>query len=74
MKLFLLCRNPGPVIYDSNYAMVIRAKNEKEARKIANNYTTGMEGQIWGDIDKVACESIPVKGDPEVILVNSLKG
>ena len=66
MKIYLLERVDG-ADYDEYDAKVIRAKNEKQAREIANE-RTGDEGKIWVDEKEVTCVVVPAAGEAEEIL------
>lgn len=65
MKLFLLSRLDCG--YDEYDAKLIRAKNEEDAREIANE-CVGDEGEIWAKHSEVECEIISEDGDPSVII------
>lgn len=64
--IYLLSRK-SKYDYDEYDAKVIRAKNPKEAREIANKYT-GDEGKIWTDTELVSCEKINLVGTSREIL------
>ena len=66
MALFILTRT-DKVCYDEYRSKVIRAKNVREAREVAN-LTPGDEGQIWDDLIKVKCARIPYSGIRKEIL------
>jgi len=66
MPLYLLKQTDG-ADYDEYEAKIIRAKNAKEARSIAN-HKTGDEGRIWENFIKVKCTLILVAGTSKEIL------
>lgn len=53
--------------YDSYDGKVIRASNEVEARRMANQHI-GDESDIWEDATKVTCIELTPEGDATVIL------
>jgi hypothetical protein len=55
--------------YDEYDAKVVRASNEGEARRIANEHV-GDEGRIWTNKDLVTCERIEPRGTSDVILAS----
>ena len=65
--LYLLLNNSKKSGYDSYLGKVIRAKSEKEARKIANE-DTGAECKIWENSKIASCEKIKSVGTSKVIL------
>ena len=66
MKIFLL-RRIGDADWDEYLTKLVRAKNEKQAREMANE-RVGDEGRIWTNPNKVSCETLSRKGDPEIII------
>jgi hypothetical protein len=66
MKLFLLKRDGSDIGYDQYDSFVIIAKNEEEARNIADN-SCGDEGRIWNNKDLVSCDIILPKGSSGII-------
>ena len=66
MKIFLLGRVEG-ADYDEYNAKVIRAKNEKQARELANERRGG-GGKIWTDEKEVTCVVVTAAGKAEEIL------
>ena len=73
MKLFLLETTSEQIIWDAYDKKFIRAKNEKEARRIANEQV-GDEGKIWEDSDQVSCETITVNGESGIIVTDYCRG
>ena len=71
MKLYYL--NFDDCDYDQTNGFIIRAKNEKEARELANSRCSD-EGKIWTDKQKVSCKHIKVSGKSEIILIDFLNG
>jgi len=59
MRLYLLEREDGT--YDEFDAKLIRAKSQRQARKIANE-SAGAEGEIWENKKRVDCTIITNKG------------
>lgn len=58
MRIFLLKQVDDGGAYSDEYEeKVIRAKNENQAREIANE-NTGDERQIWDDKELVTCEIV----------------
>ena len=66
MRLFLLTRI-SDVRFDEFNAKLIRAKNETQARSIANS-RTGDEGKIWTEPTKTSCEILTAKGKTGIII------
>lgn len=50
--------------------LIIRANNEKQARRIANQEAGG-EGKIWEDTDKVLCVDLNNKPKGLIVRVSS---
>jgi len=67
MKQFYLLSVKGYVGYDSYDSKVVRAENESEARKLANEQY-GDEGKVREDPQHVDCEVLACSGDSVVIL------
>ncbi len=65
-KLYLL-EQTGDYGHDEFVAKLIRAKNRKSARKIAN-ITTGDEGHIWQDAKLVSCKIVKPEGKEGIII------
>lgn len=70
--LFLLERDdPEGKIYDCNDAFLVRARSEKQARKIASKRQSGDEPpQTWLDPKKSSCEIVPADGEPGIIMTD----
>ena len=66
MAIYLLMQR-SYVNYDEYDGKVIRAKDETEARMLANE-EVGDEGKIWNDENEVKCEHISGDGITCVIL------
>ncbi len=69
MKIFILKRDEDEVCYDEYAGKVLRAKNETEARAIANQ-SVGDEGKVWEDKKLVTCEVVTVAGEAGIILID----
>lgn len=73
MKLWLLTNLKMPGEYDTTQAMVVRAKDEQTARKMAaekvDSYTRD-ERDHWLDPSATSCEQLLARGKPEVIIVD----
>lgn len=68
MKLYLLLVKANqPHDTDSYEAKVVRAKDEIDARRFANE-ETGTEGKIWENSEKVFCVELTYEGTVGVIL------
>ena len=65
MKLFLLVRKDTD--WDEFSKHLVRARNEREARIIANT-CCGDEGTIWDSAGLVHCRVITSKGKPEIVM------
>ncbi len=65
-RIYLLARY-GDISYDETTGFVIAAKDEIQARKMANELAKD-EGKIWVSKRKVSCVEIIKKGDPRIIL------
>jgi hypothetical protein len=84
MKLFhLYPKNPDDPdfkrwYYDSQHAIVVRAKNEKEARELANqdagDVTRFGKSDIWLDPTRVVCVVLTHAGKPGVVIVDFRAG
>jgi len=72
MKFYLL-QDIGHICYDSVTDQLIRARNSKRARKIANT-NTGDEGQIWEDPEQTSCKEVKVTGEEEIIIYQTFDG
>jgi hypothetical protein len=57
----------GEIEWEEVDHMVIRAKDEKEARKLANDSFSYENKKIWEDPNKVLCEVIDPEGESEII-------
>ena len=55
-------------IYDCNDGFVIRAKSEKQARKLASEDFADEGKDCWLYSDKSSCEKIKSTGENEIIL------
>ena len=66
MKLYLLTVI-GNIELDSYDSMLIRAKCENDARKLANIEHSG-EGNIWEDPQETECEIVTNFGKEEIII------
>ena len=56
--------------YDKNFGYVIRAKNKKSARKLAE-INAGDEGEdVWLDNEKTSCEILESEGTTELIMID----
>lgn len=66
MPLYILKRT-DEVHYDEYEAKIIRAKNVKEARSIANS-SHGDEGRIWNNPIKVKCLPLAAIGESKELL------
>lgn len=53
--------------YDEYESKIVRAKSEKEARRIANK-KVGDEGPLWEDPTYVSCERVLVHGPSKELL------
>lgn len=72
MKIYLLKRvNEDKIYYDEYISKVVSAKNEEEARSIANQETAD-EGKIWNNPKKVDCRQITSK-EPKGIILSSFR-
>lgn len=71
MALFILEDKDDLTSWDSNVGFIIRAKDEEEARKIANS-TRGDEKKIskdfWLDEKYSSCKRLKTTGKSEIIL------
>lgn len=70
--IYLLTRT-GRFNYDEYDSRVVRAKDESEAREIANRHVAG-EGQIWNDYELVSCTQVSDSGVSDVILNSYIAG
>lgn len=52
---------------DSYTRKIVRAESEKAARQLAN-WSTGREGEIWTDPEKVSCEVVNQFGSSIVLM------
>lgn len=64
--IFILKRKDR-IGWDEYEEMVVRADNEDEARRLANE-DAGDEGQLWTDYEIVSCKVVSTLGEKEVIL------
>ena len=67
MRLYLLFRKE--LTYDAFGAKLIRAKSQKQARKIANEEVCG-EGEIWENKELVECTVITNEGTVGVVIAS----
>jgi len=84
MKIYILrpicIENNNPFEgYDKVFGFVIRAKNESEARKIANQNAGNENGSLgvknpWLDINYSTCEVLSKTGESEVIMSDFVSG
>ena len=56
--------------WDENIGLVIRARNSKEARKLANTNHAN-EGEIWTDCSRTSCNRIKEDNDSKIILISN---
>lgn len=68
MFLFLLKRKAD---YNECDAMLIRAKNEEQARAMANS-NAAKEGKVWGNSSPTECIAIFREGNPEILLASNV--
>lgn len=73
MKLWLLMRL-DEIGYDETSAVVVRAKNKSEARRMASTAARDEGPSVWMDSDLTSCEEISMEGGPGVILSQSKDG
>ncbi len=83
MKLFLLrpiadeAKNHGskaPWTYDCSYGVVVRAKDEQQARLLAAS-VSGDEGtQAWLDAELTSCSPLKATGPAGVVLQDFMAG
>jgi hypothetical protein len=67
MKLWLLERSGASNFeYDLYQSLVIRAKSQAQARRLAK--TIGTRDSIWEDSEKTSCKPLHQKGLPQIIL------
>lgn len=66
MKLYLLSRTDD-IDYDQYDAILVRAKNEEEARKLAAEHAGGTPWDGWTP-ENIKCEIVSNKGVAEVII------
>lgn len=74
MKLYLLKAKEGDELwepwYDKSFGHVVRAKNEKQARKIAS-VKRGDEGvDAWLNPEHSTCEILSPRGEEELIITD----
>lgn len=65
MNIYILTRLNG-IGYDEYDAKVVVAKNEQNARKIANE-SNGCEGKIWNNKEVVSCQIVDDTKEGEVL-------
>ncbi len=53
--------------YDTVVEQLVRAKNESQARMIANAWH-GDEGRIWSDSTRTTCEIVLLRGEETCII------
>jgi len=70
MPLYILNRPEPECSYDELREVVVRAKNEKEARFLAAT-RRGDEGtEVWLDEKQSTCEKLQARGKSQVICVD----
>lgn len=69
MKLFVLYKEEE-TLWKEVESFLIRAKNHKEARKLASEQAEYEGSQIWLDSNKSSCEIIVVEKEAAVIMKN----
>lgn len=62
----------SPYVHAQGY--VIRASNERAARRIAAERNKGEVAEAWLDRSKTTCEEVDPDGGPGVLLVNQPTG
>lgn len=74
MRLWYLYPKPGSKVYDgydsmydSMHSIVVRARNEQQARTIAADACGGEGNEVWLNEKKTYCEPLAAKGEPGVI-------
>lgn len=72
--LYRLSRKDGRVGYDETIAMVVRAKNAKEARMVAAASATYEGASEWLSPDFSSCTKIHPEGDRQVVLLSFRAG
>lgn len=65
--MIYILRQKEDVGLDEYDAKIVRAKDAKEARKVANE-RVGDEGQIWEDSTMVSCRSVNAEGKGKELL------
>jgi len=65
--MLYLLKQKNDLHHDEFWGKVIRAKNVKEARRIAN-VRVADEGEIWENPKLTSCKIIKTEGKSEVIL------
>jgi len=68
MPLYFLSR--PDCSYDELRQVVVRAKNEKEARVLASAYRGDEGEEVWLDERQSICEKLQVRGKSRVICVD----
>lgn len=56
--------------YDKLFGVIVRARTEKQARKMASKYAGDEGKEVWLDADKTTCTLLLNEGDVEVIMTN----
>lgn len=69
MKLWFLC-NLGGGGYDMTSALVIRAKDEDEARRIASHHSGDEGPDVWLHADTSSCEVLKHHGEIGVVCID----
>jgi hypothetical protein len=67
MPLYILNRPEPECSYDELREVVVRAKNEKEARTLASAYRGDEGKEVWLDGKQSTCEKLQVRGKSVVI-------
>jgi hypothetical protein len=67
MPLYILNRPEPECSYDELREIVVRAKNEKEARTLASAYRGDEGKEVWLDGKQSTCEKLQVRGKSVVI-------
>jgi hypothetical protein len=73
MAIYKLERKDRAAEHDEVNVMIIRARNEPEARVEANKHCD-TEGHIWTDPAKTSCKKVSSNGPVEVIAIDVLEG
>lgn len=73
MPIYLLKRL-DTVDFEENVSMVVRALDEKDARRVAANARAFEKESSWLDFDKSTCERLIDVGESCVFLVDFARG